>query len=73
MFLELNCGSADEGYNNMKRIPGLSGLGASRDYTHIILDELAKMLGIGFRVIAKVDYLDREKSGSLAFRIGRQR
>jgi len=46
-------------------------LGASRDYTYIILDELAKTLGVGFRVIAKVDYLDMEKSGSLAFRIRR--
>jgi len=48
-------------------------LGASRDYTYTILDELAKMLGVGFRVVAEVNYLDREKSGSLAFRIGRYR
>jgi len=48
-------------------------LGASRDYTYIILDELAKALSVGFRVIAEVNYLDREKSGSLAFRIGRYR
>jgi len=56
-----------------KGLLDFSDLGASRDYTYIILDELAKTLGVGFRVIAEVDYLDREKSGFLAFRIGRYR
>jgi len=63
IFLKLNDRFADEYYSDMKRVPDIFDLGASRDYTYIILDELAKTLGVGFRVIAKVNYLDGRGRG----------
>ncbi len=44
-------------------------LGACKDYTHIVVNEISRILGKDFEVIGEVDYLDRSKSGILHTRV----
>jgi len=39
--------------------------GASRDYTHIILDEIAYSLSTSTEIISEVNYLDKDKAKTL--------
>ena len=40
-------------------------LGSSRDYTYLVLDSIARRLGVGYELIAEVHRLDSSKASKL--------